>query len=376
MSAITKNADAIRERIGDRLVIVSVSGGKDSAATCLHLRELGIDCIRIFADTGWENAKTYEYLRGPLTEALGPVMEVRREKGGMADLVRQKGMFPSRTRRFCTQELKVIPLAGAVHRLAEHYGRDVVNVVGIRAAESAGRALMPEWEHDATFDCDVWRPILAWSEEDVIRIHQRHGLRPNPLYFEGATRVGCWPCIHARKSEIRLIAKADPKRIDEIRDLEREVQAAAAASRYRRLGDSLEARGYEGPTFFQAANPVTQCVRCKGTGLVSQAMAEALSKPTIGQASRKAVASAMEAGGEADTACPKCSGLGRRRGMIKIDDAVAWSKTPTRGRSLEMFAAPHDGCARWGMCEATSITPLPENVGLDGQATFAWPEAS
>ena len=46
-------------------LVVSVSGGKDSVAVCLHLRDLGYsssDFDRVFLDTGWEDAASYEYL--------------------------------------------------------------------------------------------------------------------------------------------------------------------------------------------------------------------------------------------------------------------------------------------------------------------------
>ena len=52
-----------RERLAGRLVVASVSGGKDSAALSLWLTENGVEHRRVFADTGWEHASTYEYLR-------------------------------------------------------------------------------------------------------------------------------------------------------------------------------------------------------------------------------------------------------------------------------------------------------------------------
>lgn len=178
----------------------------------LHLRELGIAHRRVFANTGWEHPATLEHVRGELTRVLGPIDEVAGPLG-MADLVRKKGMFPSRLRRFCTTELKVKPIAKYLAEL----GEEIVNAVGIRAQESAARANFPEWEWWDACDAEVWRPILRWSEADVLEIHRRHGVSLNPLYLAGSERVGCWPCIHARKEEIRRLAEVDPGRIDEIR---------------------------------------------------------------------------------------------------------------------------------------------------------------
>ncbi len=152
----TLAAQEIRDRIGDRMVVASISGGKDSAAMSLYLLDLEIEHRRVFMDTGWEHAATYEYLRGELTRMIGPIEEIRSEGlfdasyeypfgtegGGMEALIRKKAMFPSRQRRFCTQELKVKPMLRYIAALDE----DVVNTVGIRAAESQSRATMAEWE--------------------------------------------------------------------------------------------------------------------------------------------------------------------------------------------------------------------------------------
>lgn len=48
---ITREA---RQRLERRQVIASLSGGKDSTALALWLRELEIPHVRVFADTGFE----------------------------------------------------------------------------------------------------------------------------------------------------------------------------------------------------------------------------------------------------------------------------------------------------------------------------------
>lgn len=285
-------------KIAGRRLVASISGGKDSAALSLWLTEQGLEHDRVFMDTGWEHEETYAYLRGELTRVIGPIQEIRGPLL-MEDLIRKKGMFPSRVRRFCTEELKVKPMIAHLRGLMDA-GHDLVNVVGIRAEESSSRAKMPEWEWQQGFDCEVWRPLIRWTESEVIEIHHRHGLRPNPLYLMGASRVGCWPCIHARKAEIRLIAEKDPHRITRLRVLEADVGTAARARASAR-GEDLKG----GPAWFQA--PI---------------------------------------GG--DGAC------------WPIDQVVEWSKTARGGRQYELFAPQaEEGCVRWGLCETGGADAAP-----------------
>lgn len=305
-----------RDIIGDRLVIASVSGGKDSAAMCLWLQEQEIEHVRVFADTGWEAAATYEYLRGPLTEKLGQIHEVG-YPGGMPALVTKKRMFPSRVRRFCTENLKVKPILAFIESLRERDEVEVINAIGIRSGESLARSRLTEWEWSDSFDCDVWRPLIAWTEQDVIDIHARHGLAPNPLYLRGASRVGCWPCIFSRKKEIAHIADVDPARIDTIRELEHEAERSAAA-RYAAKGETFDSLGYGLPTFFQAPG--------------------ALRKE------------------------------GKDGRMVGIDEVVRWSRTARGGRQFELFAPETEpGCVRWGMCEGTGDAEADDHDDTDRQ---------
>lgn len=261
----------------------------------LYLRELGIEHDRVHLLTGWDHELTLDYLRGPLTQALGPIMELRGPML-MPELIRKKGMFPSRVRRWCTEELKVRPLQAHLRALMDG-GHDVVSAVGIRAAESAARADLPEWEWSSALDCEVWRPLLRWSEQDVIDIHKRHNLRPNPLYLMGAARVGCWPCVMSRKSEVRLVAEHDPGRIIQIRKLERELTEQLRD----RCAETGEEQRWPELTFFQGPNSAS-----------------------------------------------------RQDGQTwPIDKVVAWSRTGRGGKEedrQESLFAGYEGCMRWGLC--------------------------
>jgi 3'-phosphoadenosine 5'-phosphosulfate sulfotransferase (PAPS reductase)/FAD synthetase len=158
--------------------------------------------------------------------------------------------------------------------------------------------MLPSWEYSKEFDADVWRPLMAWTEQDVIDIHTRHGLTPNPLYLRGAERVGCWPCIFSRKREIALVAKLTPERIDEIEALELE------------LGDGADERAEEDgkhrnrPTFFHPKGHSPE-----------------------------------------------------RNDFVPIREVVDWSQTARGGRQLLLLDTEPAGCMRWGLCEGHEETP-------------------
>lgn len=322
--------------------VASVSGGKDSTAMSLWLTEQGIEHRRVFFDTGWEHADTYAYL-DYLGERLGPierrcrepVLDERREamaleleaalgfRSAMVRWTLHKASFPSRERRWCTQALKM-ETARDVMREAVAAGAAPVNVLGIRAAESTARAKLLERELDEDLDAMVWRPLLAWSVEDVIAVHQRHDVRPNPLYLRNAERVGCWPCVMAGKPEIKLLGE------DRIAALARLEAMVALLARERRIarGEPTLARA---PTWFQGHRRdglAWSCVACRGVG-------------TGGGI------------GPAHVGCATCGGRGEHLTIptIPIRRMVEWSRTSRGGAQMAMPLPDDSGCMRWGLCD-------------------------
>ena len=207
-------------------LIVATSGGKDSAAMALWLKfESGLpNPMRfVFNDTGHEHLLTHQFLE-MLADKIGQPIERSEAKYDFLSLAKHKGRFPSAKARFCTTELKVLPMQRWIE--SEDL-QDPVLCQGIRAGESERRSKMTVWDDtlgDFGGHYDIWRPILRWSIDDVFAIHKRHDLKPNKLYLLGAGRVGCWPCIHVRKGELRNAFRRDPGLLERLSEYERQVR--------------------------------------------------------------------------------------------------------------------------------------------------------
>lgn len=253
--------------------IVSISGGKDSTALLLLALERETPNMEVvFADTGHEHAQTYDYVRY-LEEALNvPIRWVRADfrmriankrefivkqwaKDGVPqshidralellvptgnpflDLCMLSGRFPSTKARFCTMELKHAPITQKVMAPALRENRIVFSWQGVRRQESLARAKLYDFDLDGDLPGIVnYRPILRWTVEEVFAFHRRHGIKHNPLYEQGMGRVGCMPCIHARKDELREIGTRFPEEIARVAQWEKLVSQTSkqGASTFR-----------------------------------------------------------------------------------------------------------------------------------------------
>ncbi len=210
-------------------VIVSFSGGKDSHACLIEaVNKYGAGRIEaVFCDTGWEHPDTYKHITDICT-AMSVKLTTLKSNYNMVTLAEYKKRFPSTKARFCTSELKMKPMIDYVLSLED----SCIIIQGIRANESDARSKMEEecmyfrsyFQPNAKgrkesyrkkdvlswcskFDASVSRPIFSWTAQQVIDCILNAGQQPNPLYYRGFTRVGCFPCIMARHSEIRELIK-------------------------------------------------------------------------------------------------------------------------------------------------------------------------
>lgn len=209
-------------------ILVQFSGGKDSQACLIKaVNDYGKENVTaVFCDTGWEHADTYKHINA-IVDVLGVKLVTIKSKKykDFVDMSIKKKRFPSLMARFCTSELKVIPMIDYILSQDESF----IIIQGIRAKESSARAGYDvecsyfkdyfnnevkglyrkkdviEW--CKTHDASVLRPIFRWSAQDVIDYILENGQRPNPLYERGFSRVGCFPCVMCRKCEVKLISK-------------------------------------------------------------------------------------------------------------------------------------------------------------------------
>lgn len=213
------------------IVHCGISGGKDSQAAATWLvRESGcpVEKIRLsFNDTGNEHEWTYEHIKR-ISGWLGIEIATTRAELDFYELAERKKRFPSAKARFCTEYLKM----RVTQKYILEWMRDKKNVLlisGVRADESIARSRLPQFEFDTYYACDVYRPLIEWTLDQVLAFIDGAGQFVNPLYGMGAQRVGCFPCIMSRKREIRMIADQFPERIDMIREWENKIGDGGAS---------------------------------------------------------------------------------------------------------------------------------------------------
>lgn len=164
--------------------ILGVSGGKDSAALALYLKEkyAEIDMEYYFSDTGKELAETYQYL-DKIEGLLGKkIIKLEKHKGSHKEpfdhvLDEYGGYLPSTMSRWCTQKLKLEPFE-------EFVGDDpVISYVAIRGDEDREGYVSTKPNIQTIFP---FRKII-WSV-DVLNLffHNENILKTSLIYSDVA----------------------------------------------------------------------------------------------------------------------------------------------------------------------------------------------
>jgi len=176
--------------------ILSLSGGKDSAALAIYLRDRVPEIEYIFHDTDKELPETYDYI-ARLEAILGkPIVRTTPVDSFDHWLAVYRGMLPSNHRRWCTKMLKLKPF--------EAYVGDgpVINYVGLRADENRTGYISTKSNILAVYPFQDDGLVRA----DIIQILEDSGLGLPPYMDWGRSRSGCYFCFYQQKIEwVRLL---------------------------------------------------------------------------------------------------------------------------------------------------------------------------
>lgn len=219
--------------------VVPVSGGKDSQA-CLKLavEEFGADrVLGLFCDTQFEHPKTYQHIKD-MAQIYG--VKIRTVTGGsVVDKCLKYHRFPGGGVRFCTDELKIRETRIFLAEFAETNGPFQV-WYGMRMDESAERSKRYAYKdpdelyqpHEVLAKYPKYLgaagiryrlPIVDWTANEVMALLDGE---QNPLYDEGFSRVGCFPCLasgDAWKIKAFTHDEFGNSQMIEVRQLEQEI---------------------------------------------------------------------------------------------------------------------------------------------------------
>lgn len=179
--------------------ILGLSGGKDSTALAILMHKKAPQMEYFFCDTHKELPETYEYL-DRIKARLGiKIAYLSAERGFDHWLDVYGGFLPSPKMRWCTKQLKIIPLE-------QFIGEDeAVSYIGIRADEKRDGYISTK---------PNIRPAYPFKEAglvhaDIIRLLEESGIGL-PNYYKWRSRSGCFFCFFQRKYEWVMLAEEHP----------------------------------------------------------------------------------------------------------------------------------------------------------------------
>lgn len=171
--------------------LLGLSGGKDSSALAIYLRDRVPEMEYFFSDTGAELPETLEFI-DLLEDYLGkPIVRLNATRDFDYYLKLHNNYLPSPRQRWCTINLKLVPFENFVG------DDDVISYIGIRADEPERSGYISNKSNIKTkfpFKDD------GITKDDVFKILETSGLGV-PKYYEWRSRSGCYFCFYQRKDE-------------------------------------------------------------------------------------------------------------------------------------------------------------------------------
>lgn len=194
--------------------VARCSFGNDSVAMLQSMRERGLKDVAVtYSETGWGSEEWDARVRlgEEWVRSIGWDF-FRLPSVGMEHLVltqARDGIWPTRTRKFCTKELKLKPLLAWLKEFDPE--KRALVCVGVRRSESPARAHHAPFMPESDDGRHVWHPLIEASWEDVVTYV---GRTPLPL-VEGRSRE-CEICINANKDDLKRALEPAVARVERL----------------------------------------------------------------------------------------------------------------------------------------------------------------
>ena len=171
--------------------ILSLSGGKDSTALALYMRDRVPQMEYVFCDTGEELPETYDYLLKIEAQLGVKVNKLNSKRPFVHYLHLYRDVLPDPRTRWCTRMLKLRPFE-------DYIGDEPVCLyVGIRADEPNRTGYVSTKPNIVAKFPFVEDGLI---HRDVMRLLDDSGLGL-PKYYEWRSRSGCYFCFFQQRRE-------------------------------------------------------------------------------------------------------------------------------------------------------------------------------
>jgi 3'-phosphoadenosine 5'-phosphosulfate sulfotransferase (PAPS reductase)/FAD synthetase len=181
--------------------ILSLSGGKDSAALAIFMRNRIPEMEYVFCDTNKELPETYDYLN-QIEAYLGKkIIRIEAPRGFDHWLSLFQGYLPSVQARWCTTYLKLKPFEDYIGT------QPVVNYVGIRADEDRDARISHKPNIKVVYP--LKEAGIDYAGVQKILIDNGIGLPPYTKW--GRSRSGCFFCFFQKTIEWVRLYETHPK---------------------------------------------------------------------------------------------------------------------------------------------------------------------
>ena len=215
--------------------ICGISGGKDSSALAVYMKDQVPEMEYFFCDTGAELPETYEFLTRLEVILAKPITRLNADRGFDHWFEIFRGALPSPQMRWCTKNMKIKPL--------EHWIGDdpAISYVAIRSDEANRKGYVstkPNIESRFPFvEDDI-------DHAGVMRILDDAGIGL-PAYYEWRTRSGCYFCFYQRKAEWIGLADRHPDLFERAVAIEQKVLQDAGVDGNADFGEqAMKGRQY------------------------------------------------------------------------------------------------------------------------------------